>query len=444
MGYITATEASHYLKVSEQHVRSLIRKKLLISERVGNQWIINRDDLKSFIVNNNIHIEPEDHPRVSSEIPKIVALSFFSGAMGLDIGMEKAGISPLLVCEIDKETRKTINANKPDVALIGDIRDYSAKQILEFAKIPESQTIDVIFGGPPCQAFSTAGKQRGFEDDRGNVFLTFVDRIIELKPKYFAIENVRGLLSAPYTITPAIEPQKGGALLYITKRLENAGYTLSFDLYNTANFGAAQIRERLVIIGKRGAEAVSLLSPTNSENGEFGLPKWRTLRDAIGSLDVEHHYVSFPEKRLRYYRFLKEGQNWRNLPDNLQEQAMGKSYYLSGGKTGFYRRLSFKRPSPTLVTHPAMPATDLCHPTEDRPLSIEEYREIQGFPKQWIFCGSVLDVYRQIGNAVPIPMGIAIGKAIIADMANKEQPQYDGFQYSRYQNTNYKNFQRNI
>lgn len=440
MGYITATEASQFLKVSEQHVRSLIRKELLSGEKVGKQWIISKDNLNKYIEDNNIYIEPDDHPRMSFELPKIIALSFFSGAMGLDIGMEQEGIAPLLACEIDKETRKTIQANKPDIALIGDIRNYTADHIREFARIPKGRSIDVIYGGPPCQAFSTAGKQRGFQDERGNVFLTFVDRIIELQPRYFAIENVRGLLSAPFSINPSATPKKGGALLYITNRLESAGYNLSFDLYNTANFGATQIRERLVIIGKRDGVAVNLLAPTNSENGAFGLPKWRTLRDAIGNLNGEHHFVSFPEKRLQYYRLLKEGQNWRDLPKSLQEQAMGKSYKLAGGKTGFYRRLSYDRPSPTLVTHPAMPATDLCHPVEDRPLSIEEYREIQGFPRDWIFCGSVLDVYRQIGNAVPIPMGKAIGKAIMADMENRELPYYEGFQYSRYQNTNYKEF----
>ena len=97
--------------------------------------------------------------------------------------------------------------------------------------------------------------------------------------------------------------------------------------------------------------------------------------------DVEKHYIEFPEKRLKYYRMLKEGQYWKDLPLEMQKEAMGKSFYLGGGKTGFLRRLSYSKPSPTLVTNPTMPATDLAHPTEDRPLSVEEYACIQEFPQ---------------------------------------------------------------
>ena len=115
---------------------------------------------------------------------------------------------------------------------------------------------------------------------------------------------------------------------------------------------------------------------------------------------------------------------------------MGKAYALSGGKTGFYRRIRFDRPCPTLVTSPTMPATDLCHPTEDRPLSIEEYKRVQGFPDDWHICGNTMDVYKQIGNAVPIALGKAIGQAIVDDMRGKKHdPRFDGFSYSRYKRT---------
>ncbi len=170
------------------------------------------------------------------------------------------------------------------------------------------------------------------------------------------------------------------------------------------------------------------------------MPRWVTLGDVIKDLDVEHHHVNFPEKRLQYYRMLSEGQNWRDLPLDIQPLAMGKSFSLPGGKTGFYRRLALNRPSPTLVTHPAMPATDLCHPIENRPLSIEEYIRIQGFPDNWIFCGKMLDIYKQIGNAVPISLGKALAKTIISDMKGDHLPKYKDFPYSRYLNTNHKLF----
>ena len=161
------------------------------------------------------------------------------------------------------------------------------------------------------------------------------------------------------------------------------------------------------------------------------------MREAIKDIDSSKcNYIVFPEKRLKYYRILKEGQYWKDLPLDLQKEAMGASFYLGGGKTGFFRRLSYDKPSPTLVTNPTMPATDLCHPIEDRPLSIEEYIAIQEFPKNWKICGPILEKYRQIGNAVPIKLGEAIAKTIIADMNGETLPQYPNFPYSRYKNTN--------
>ena len=137
---------------------------------------------------------------------------------------------------------------------------------------------------------------------------------------------------------------------------------------------------------------------------------------------------------LKYYRMLKEGQYWKDLPLDMQKEAMGKSFYLGGGKTGFLRRLSYSKPSPTLVTNPTMPATDLAHPTEDRPLSVEEYACIQEFPQDWQICGAILDQYKQIGNAVPIKLGEAIAKTILDDMKGIHYKN-TGFSYSRYKNT---------
>lgn len=92
---------------------------------------------------------------------------------------------------------------------------------------------------------------------------------------------------------------------------------------------------------------------------------------------------------------------------------MGEKLKLGGGKTGFFRRLAWNQPSPTLVTDPTMPATDLCHPSKDRPLSIQEYARIQEFPDDWKFFGELSDIYKQIGNAVPISLGKAIGKQVV-------------------------------
>lgn len=444
--FMTVNEVAAKLKITAPSVRTLINNKLLPAQQIGRQWVIQPENLNSYIIKNNVIIEPDDHPRLDDTIPNITALSFFSGAMGLDIGMKNGGIESLLACESNKYCRMTINENNPNIGLIGDITKYTASDILKMANLPPDAHIDIIFGGPPCQAFSTAGNRKGFDDSRGNVFLRYLDIVGDIKPTYVVIENVRGLLSAEYSYKDISTPFKGGALLIIIDRLKELGYNLSFELYNAANFGAPQIRERVIIIGKLNGNKVPYLSPTNSDINEYGLPAWNTLADALNHIpsNTKHHYIEFPEKRLKYYRMLTEGQYWKDLPPDIQVEAMGHKLQLGGGKTGFFRRLSFKKPSPTLVTNPTMPATDLCHPIENRPLSVEEYGAIQGFPFDWKICGPILEQYKQIGNAVPIKLGEAIAHTIIADMSGTPLPQISNFTYSRYKNTNDISWQKHM
>lgn len=441
----SVTDVSQKMGVTPQYVRKLIRSNELSAASVGKQWVVSDSDLRAYLKKNNIVEAPKDHKRVGNQLPDIVSLSFFSGAMGLDIGMKNAGIPALLACEFDKYCRMTINENAPDMALIGDINQYTADEILEYAGIPSNRQVDIIFGGPPCQAFSTAGARRAFDDERGNVFLKYLDIVGEIKPKYVVIENVRGLLSTAYPYGDVRTPFKGGALLIILDKLRSYGYTVSFNLYNAANYGAPQIRERVVLIGKLHGKKVPYLQPTHSDDDQFGLKPWRLLSDALSTLpdSVDHHSISFPEKRLKYYRLLKEGQYWKDLPEEMQREAMGNAYLLGGGKTGFYRRVSYSKPSPTLVTNPAMPATDLCHPTLDRPLSVEEYKAIQEFPNDWAIFGPILEQYKQIGNAVPIKLGEAIGRAIIDDINGITRNSVAGFKYSRYLNTDEVSWEKN-
>lgn len=434
---LTVSDIARKLKITVQSVRLLIKNGQLKAERVGNQWLTSIEDLNGYIEKYDVVIEPNDHERLGDDVPELVALSFFSGAMGLDIGMKNCGIDALLACEFNKACRMTIAKNNPKIGLIGDITDYTAEKILEMAKVPKGRKVDVIFGGPPCQAFSTAGNRKAFDDERGNVFLKYLSIISDIKPTYVVIENVRGLLSTPFKYKDIEEPIKGGAMMIILDKLKEMGYTVSFNLYNAAYFGAPQIRERVVIIGRLGGDKVSYLQPTHNEKGTDGLLPWRKLKNAFDDnlpAEVEHHYIEFPEKRLKYYRILKEGQYWKDLPLELQREALGKSFYLGGGKTGFLRRLSYSKPSPTLVTNPTMPATDLAHPIEDRPLSVEEYKSIQEFPEEWTVCGAILDQYKQIGNAVPVKLGEAIAKTIIDDMNGIKHENTD-FSYSRYKNT---------
>lgn len=455
---LSVTEVAVKLNLTPQQIRNLCRDGKLKSEKLGRTWIINHSDVESFLSSTSYGVAED---QVSYNIKKKrsgkpIALSFFSGAMGMDIGLEKAGFETIFASEIDNACRKTILKNHPEMALVGDIRDYTPEQIRKIAGLNDSEEIDLIVGGPPCQAFSTAGKRKGFEDERGNVFLTFIDVITELRPKFAVIENVRGLLSAPLKHRPhssrgegfdklQFDEHPGGALNHIIEKLTRSGYSVNFNLYNSANFGTPQKRERVVIMCSRDSKELPFLEPTHSEDGSFGLKKWTTFKNAVSSIKEEdHEHVKFPEKRLKYYRLLKEGQNWKSLPIELQKEAMGASFYSGGGKTGFLRRLAWNKPSPTLVTYPAMPATDLAHPIEDRPLSVQEYKKVQEFPDSWDIQGSILDKYKQIGNAVPVGLGMAIGNHLIKMLKGQTVQQYNEFKYSRYRNTDLISWQENF
>ncbi|MGB0343090.1 MAG: DNA cytosine methyltransferase [Parvibaculales bacterium] len=375
-------------------------------------------------------------------------LSFFSGCLGLDLGLQQAGFETLLLCENDPQAAATIARNKPRIPMIADIMNHDAASILKAAKATQND-IDIIVGGPPCQTFSTAGKRASFTDPRGNAFLHFIQIIAAIRPKYFIIENVRGLLSAALAHRPHIErgagfpplqneERPGSALNLVLDKLAATGYTISFNLYNTANYGVPQKRERLIIMGCLDGRKIPYLPPTHSQSGLWGLEEWVSFGNVAGDLNHdEQEYVNFPEKRLKYYAMLSAGQHWRDLPKEIIREAMGASYNAKGGKTGFYRRISWDEPSPTLVTHPAMPATDLCHPERQRPLSVEEYKRIQQFPDDYELVGTTLQKYKQIGNAVPVGFGKQIGELVMAHFHRKnlDDTKFVNFPYSRYKNT---------
>lgn len=365
--------------------------------------------------------------------------------MGLDLGIEKAGFNIRVCVEKDREAAKTIRLNTSIPVIEDDITRISSEDILRAAGL-ERNEVTMVVGGPPCQAFSTAGKQQGLADFRGNVIIQYLRVVKELQPKYFILENVRGILSAKLNAIPEeyheyrdIVDVRGSVLHFLIMEFQKLGYALSYALLNAANYGVPEKRERVVIIGHLG-DRVPLPKPTHSENGEFDTLKWTSLKEVIGDLENREdlEYTPLRTKSIPFLSKLSEGQNWRNLDEESAKEAMGKAFYLGGGKTGFLRRLSFSEPSPTLVTSPTMPATLLCHPTKLRPLSVEEYSRIQQFPDTWIFSGNTASKYRQIGNAVPVGLGFAVGRQVmrhinglssIADETDNRVP------YSRYINS---------
>ena len=343
-------------------------------------------------------------------------ISFFSGAMGLDLGLEQAGLHIRICQDFDESCVKTIEANGKN-AVLGDIRNIRPEDILNKTGLKQGEPF-LVCGGPPCQPFSTAGKRLGINDPRGSLFMDYIRMINYIRPRFFIMENVKGIMSSPLKSNldkPLDENSPKTVLDVILSEFNKLEYKTVYGILDAVNYGVPQFRERFVLIGSRDYEDIFLPIPTNFQMHQNKEMLWKTAGDAIKDLENNPgECASFSDERLKYLRMVPEGGNWKDLPKDILEKAMGGAYSSGGGKVGFYRRLSYSQPSPTVVTSPVQKATMMCHPTQDRPLSIKEYARLQQFPEDWNFVGTTSAKYRQIGNAVPVGLAKAIGKAIIA------------------------------
>jgi DNA (cytosine-5)-methyltransferase 1 len=338
--------------------------------------------------------------------------------MGLDLGLKKSGLNIKIGQDFDSSCVSTMRTNGHN-ALEGDIRGIQPEQILEITNLSPGEPF-LICGGPPCQPFSTAGKRLGINDPRGSLFMDFIRMIDYIRPRFFIMENVKGIMSSPLKSMSEVNEVSGTVLDVVLSEFNKLGYKTVFGVLDAVNYGVPQFRERFVLIGSRDHEDIFLPMPTHFQKHQDSQYLWTTLRNAIQDLENDPgECVSFGNERTAYLRMIPEGGNWRNLPDDVIEKAMGGAYKSGGGKVGFYRRLSYDQPSPTLVTSPIQKASMLCHPNQNRPLSVREYARIQQFPDDWIITGTASAKYRQIGNAVPVGLSTALGKAIISVADNK-------------------------
>lgn len=368
------------------------------------------------------------------------AISLFAGAGGLDIGIKRAGFDVKLAVEIEPTYCQTLQTNFPSLTVKqGNVMDYSRKRIYEEAELADDEQIDLFFGGSPCQSFSTAGKRQAFEDPRGQAMLKFADLVQEVQPKVFLLENVRGLLSSALKHVPIsernerpLEPdeQQGSAFKHILEHFGN--YEVSVELLNAANYGVAQTRERVFIVGVRKDLNTKFSFPdaTHDKSGSKGKKKWRTVGDIFNELDIQkHHHVNYSADRLKWMKMIPQGGgNWRDLRpygEDVVRVAMGGAYESGGGKVGFFRRVDIHKPAPTLLTSPSQKSTNIGHPFEDRPLSIEEYLAIQEFPEGYYVAGTLVQQYTQIGNAVPTRLAQVLGESII-EMLSKIESSKEG------------------
>lgn len=377
--------------------------------------------------------------KLNSKNPTVISL--FTCGMGMDVGFEKAKFQTVYTNDITKFACNTIRQNRSEIPCDeGDITNISSKEILKKSKHKKGE-IDVVIGGPPCQSFSTAGARKGLEDKRGMALLEFIRVIRDVQPKFFVFENVPGLKSiAKKHIsfydrmsvdkkTLSSDQQYGslfGEILDEFNKLKK--YKFDWDILNSADYGVPQKRKRLILIGSRTMDP-KIIFEKIKKNAKFADPKkaeeegkkpWKTLRDALDGLkDDKMERTEFP-KWGKYLKHIPAGGCWVDLPENLKKEAMGRAANSDdpkrkgkqGGRTGFFRRLSWDKPSPTLVTSPSQMGTCLCHPDEDRPLTVKEYAKLQGFPAGWKFIGSTSQKYRMIGEAVPVPLAKVIAKTV--------------------------------
>jgi DNA (cytosine-5)-methyltransferase 1 len=366
--------------------------------------------------------------------------------MGLDIGLEQTGrFRVRAAVEKERSFCETIRANRaagrldPKLAVFeGDIGLIDPAEVLAAAGLKPGQ-LDVLVGGPPCQSFSTAGKRGTTQDPRGTLLWDYLRFVEYMRPRFFLMENVRGLLSAALQHRPiAKRPDKGGKSLAHDEQPGSVvrlfaddlqkiagGYHMDCFEVNAVNYGAPQLRERALFIGNRFNAQVDFPNPTHgnprtkleSPGDLFGaqsasLP-WRTLGEALADVDPKDDLVmDFSPRKKSYLELVPPGSNWRSLPVNVQKESMGNAWFAKGGRSGWWRRLSFDLPCPTLMTMPNHASTSLCHPTEARALSLREYAAVQEFPRDWEFRGTTSQQYAQVGNAVPVRLGRIAGEVI--------------------------------
>lgn len=395
---ITAGEASVRLGVSIDTIRRWAKLGLLRCTRDSHN--VRRFDIADIERAKAQHNAPDSlgMPQFnvfSAQPTEKTTVELFAGAGGTALGLENAGFKNLMLSEIDGAACDTLRLNRPNWNVVeGDVHELDLT--------PYAGKVNLLQGGVPCQAFSYAGKSKGFGDTRGTLFFEFSRAISECKPDVIMMENVRGLLTH----------DDGKTIRTMLLCLMNEGYRVALKILRAQFLDVAQKRERLVIIGVRDDLDMPILFP--KQQGAL-----LTLWDAIGNCPKSEG-AAYPQRKREILEQVPPGGYWRDLPDDLQREYLKGSYHLPGGKTGMARRLAWNEPSLTLTCAPAQKQTERCHPDETRPLTVREYARIQSFPDEWEFTGSIASKYRQIGNAVPVNMSYHIGRAILAMMGEAD------------------------
>ncbi len=388
---LTVANVSKELGVSEDTIRRWDKKGLIKSSRSEyNYRVFNLEEVRRLQtkLNGDNSVNKYKILKKRTKSP-YTAIELFAGAGGTALGLENAGINHILLNEIDKNCVETLRSNfsKCVNIICGDVKNI---------KFSDYAGVDIVQAGFPCQAFSYAGKSRGFEDTRGTLFFEFARCVEEVRPKIAIGENVRGLL----------RHDGGRTLNTMVTTLRQLGYKVAYKVLRAQYLDVPQKRERLIIEAVRNDLDIPFIFPKEKD---YTI----SLREALQDCPISEGQ-KYSKTKAKYLKLIPEGGYWKDLPLEVQKEYMGASFYHTGGRTGMARRLSWNEPSLTLTCAPAQKQTERCHPSETRPLTVREYARIQTFPDTWIFKGSTISKYKQIGNAVPPNLAYHIGRCVIA------------------------------
>jgi DNA (cytosine-5)-methyltransferase 1 len=360
------------------------------------------------------------------------SIDLFAGAGGLSEGFRMEGFHIFAANDFDKDAAETYKFNHPGVNFLdGPIQNITGEAVLTKAEMKKGG-LDVLAGGPPCQAFSVYNHQRGFHDERSGLFREYIRLVDALEPKVIVMENVTGMSSL----------ENGRAIDEIYNSLGKLNYSIEHKILKAEEYGVPQERRRIIFIGVQPGYVIRWPEQTHNKDGNKGLKKFNTVWDAISDLPAleidsgfeEGAYISESLSDLQKFlreksncifnhyaprltpiniqrmRFIPQGGSWRDIPQYLLPDGMKRA--KRSDHTKRYGRLMEDGLSSTILTRCDPHWGAYIHPTQDRTLTVREAARLQTFPDRIKFFGPRVEQYRQVGNAVPPLLGKAIARAV--------------------------------
>jgi DNA (cytosine-5)-methyltransferase 1 len=362
-----------------------------------------------------------------SMIPLIRVYDFFSGCGGTSAGFRQARIQPALAVDSCPDAIRTFQKNFPGVPVINEpIETIDVKQIE--AHYSNGAEVKLFCGCAPCQPFTkqkTNTKKEASSDERRGLLTIFAEIVHACLPELVFVENVPGLQN--------VSVKDGGPFSAFVDQLVKDDYSVASDVIAAQDYGAAQVRRRLVILASRLGR-IALPEPTH---GPKTSRAYVTVLEAIGDFPPVEHGTEHPDKRkypnhraaglspLNLKRIKQTGVQGRRtwpaelLPDCYAKETNGERYE---GHSDCYTRLAWDEPAPGLTTRCISYSNGrFGHPQQDRAITVREAAKLQGFPNGFVFTGSLNSMARQIGNAVPVPVAKAFGRHFVRHVKSMER-----------------------